>query len=934
MSIRYIDSINIDGRGNAPDRKIFNGYIYNLNYNIALGDSKSTVAVNLVSEDGSYSITQQDLNYSRVYKIQIGDNIKFNGYLVAYRKTADKEKLLELKFVDTSAKMDRFWVGLKNRHGDKSKDNIIIVGKEMHPCDRDYDGDIDSIADITDECHPCRNQATRDATITNVNCQEMNSYVVFPVQYNFTMLIAALSKQFKIDLRMRDPNEKYYTNYTGTVREVLQKWCGDFGWIFYWEDETIKFLDLRRTIEINANITDFCPNLAAYEEEYSIENTVDRVVATYYERAGSNDDYTCFDALYFELPIYQPNRIDLGSELQITNKIPHEAAGLAQYNLALRDLWYWFDYYSLRSPKDYKPGKSMPKVGLTILSAPIMLDGRDVGNSDGLETGGLSTGSLSTSSLEPSTGLFAPKGFPTAPDPTSDLDFLSSTPPTAKLQEVQALIKSNLKYKMCFELMTPEDQWIVANGLAKNKDDYFFFVGYYDEELHNLHQQEEYEYGREFLGKYHVLVPNMNDPIHREFFEDYTFKEDEICNIRIRTNDEKISYGFLNTSSGDQALYFNNPAEDESGTVDTLGNLPFSNWLKIFRDTRDAATAPNRERMFKLLVVSKPSAMFYPSPNVRYNGEDDEEEIKDEIQNTTLINLAAKNSLIILGQKNNEQGEFIPRKVTEGSSFPLDKSLDRTKIFIVLGRSVSDTDYRFTNATAINPTAPLPIPFDGKPVKTAYEDEFDEKGQTVYQYEDLKCNYLGNLSPFCFLRSFKTPVATFSYYEPTHSDYGVVLEKVKNIKRKIDKLQYPILNKTRISDKVASIQVLEKDISDDTIRIFKNRNNSCRYDLNRIKDFHETISEHLEFKYDKPLTSKQFVIEGVNITKTPKIENGLMSIDISLSEDGVRSTYTLGTRLMQPISEDLLQSLYGGTTAQGKYELRPLSPIRPISARQ
>jgi hypothetical protein len=931
MSIRYIDSISIDGRGNSPERKIFNGYIYNLNYNVALGDSKSSVTVNLVSEDGTYSITQNDLNYQRVYKIQLG-SITFLGYLVNARKLyGPNEKLLELKFVDTSSKLDRFHIGLKNHLGQVSKDNIIVVGREIHPCDKDYDGDIDDIEDIVDECHPCRNQATRDAELVTINCQDLNRYMIFPVKYNFTMLMEAIRKQFKIDLKLRDPNPKYYTDYTGTVREVLQRWCADFGWIFYWEDESIKFLDLRRTLEINAHINDFCPTLSSYEEEWSIENTLDRIVATYYERAGSNDAYSCQDALYFQIPIYQPNRGDLGAELQITSKIPHEAAGLAQYNIALRDLWYWFDYYSLREPKDYKPGKSMPKVGLTILSAPIMLDGREVVNSDGLETGGLSTGSLETSSLEPSTGLHRPEGFPANPDPTSDLDFLSTTPPTTALQEVQALIKSNLRYKMCFELMTPEDQWIVANGLAKNKDDFFFFVGYYDEELHQLHQQEEYEYGREFLNKYHVLVPNMNDPVHRAFFEDYTFKEDEICNIKIRTNDEKISYNFLNTGNADQCAYFNTPTENADGTVDTLGALPFSKWLKIFRDTRDAVTAPNRERMFKMIVVSKPASVFYPSPSVRYNGEEDEERIKDEIQNTTLITLAAKNSLIILGQKNNEQGEFIPRKVTENTQFELNKSLDRTKIYVILGRSVQATDYRMTNQTVINPTAALPVPFDGKPIKTDYEDEFDTKGETIYQYESLKCNNLGNLSVFAHQRSFKTPVATFTYFEPTYADYGVVLEKTKLIKRKIDKLQVPVLNKTKISDKVASIQVVERNISDDEIRIFKNKNNSCRYDLEKIRNYHKDISKHLEFTYDKPIVTKQFTIEGIEINKVPKIENGLISIDVSLGEEGVKTSYVLGTRLMQPISEELIISLANTTSAKGQYELRPLPSIKPIS---
>jgi hypothetical protein len=930
MAIRYIESVSIDGLGNAPERKLFNGYIYDLSYQISLGGDMSTVNATLVSEDGTYSITPEDPSWDRVYPIKIGTKIKFNGYLVGYAKEVQPDaKFLRLEFVDTSSKMDKFWVGLKNKHGEVSKDNILIVGREIHPCDRDYDGDIDEIPEIVDECHPCRNRAEFDSKTEIVNCQDYNKYMIFPVKYNFTDLITELRKYFNIDLRLQNPNPKYLTDYTGTVREVLSSWCKDFGWIFYWEDEKIKFLDLRRTVEINAQIADFCPNLSAFREEFSIKDTMDRLVCTYYERAGTNDEYSCEDAMYFEIPVLEPNRVDLGAELQITNKIPHVAAGLAQYSRSLRDLWYWYDHYSLRAPKDYKPGKFLPKVGLTIVGPPIMLDGTEVVTPGGLETGGLTTGSLQSSSLEPSTGLFAPKGFPTNPEPTSDLEFLNSSVPNAKLQEVQSMILANDKYRMCFELMGAEMQWVVANGLAKNKNDFFFFVGYYDPELHDQHFEDEKNYGATFLNRYHVFVPDLNNDAQKKFFEDYTFRQAQICNLQIISNDNKIDYRFLGTGNGDSVTYFNTPTNNPAGDIDTLSDLPFANWLRLFRDSREAVTAPDRARMFKLIVVEKTNSIFYPSPEVRFSGEDDDAPVQDEIQNDQLIFQAYKNSLAVLEQQLNAQGEFVPRKLLEDSGFELDKSLDRTHVFVFVGRAVGPDDYRIVSANAINPTAQMGVPFDGKPLATEYEDAFDMIGNTIFQYENLKCNMLGNLAPFCFRRSFKTPVATFTYYEPTYSLYGAVLEKNKLIKRKLEKIEMPMWNKTKIAKNAGRIEVVQKDISDDEIRILKNTRNSCRYDMDKIRQFHETMSKHFAFTYDKPIRSSQFTIEGVDITKSPKIENGLISIDISLSENGVNTTYQLGTRLMEPISEVVLIGMDESTRAAGILNNTPSAPIRP-----
>lgn len=933
MAIKYIDQITIDGAGSSPNRKLFNGYIYNLTYKIGVAGDRSEVTANLFSEDGEYSIQKGDINWNKIYQINIGKNLVFNGYLVRYKLDKSTRKTLELKFVDTSVKLDQYFVGLKNKHGKKSQGNIIIVGREFHPCDRDYDGDIDSIPDIRDECHPCRNQADRDAKQDRlINCRDLNYNKIFPVQYNFTQLIEKLRDKFNIQLTLKDPNTKYYKDTTGSVREVLESWCSDFGWTFYWENETIKFLDLRKTIDVKAKLSNYAPNVSAISEEYSVEESFDRIVASYYERGGTRDEYKCEDAMHFSIPVLVPNRVDLGAELQITDRIPEVAAGLIQYSEALRDLWYWYDHYSLRSPEDYYYGRKLHKVGLEILSNPIMLDGSNPVGSGGLDA----ASGLSTASLEPSTGLGKPDGMPSNPDPSSTLEFLLSSPPTPALLNVKAMILNNPKYKMCFELLKPEDQWVVANGLTRNKDDYFFFVGYYDEGLHNEHKQNEGNYGAEFLNKYHVLLPNTNNPIEKKFFEDQTFPEEDACGVKIRTNDAKITYDFLGNGGDGNVEFFNTPANAAKGDIKNLSDLPFHKWLKIFTDAdgqpdsepeQITKLAEKRAAMFKAIVVQKSNASFYPSPQTRTTGDPEEDRPKNEIKDPKLISLAAKNSLVIVQERNNQLGEFVPRKLLELTNTPLDRSIDRSHVYIMAGRVVKESEYRVVTNNAINPSAPLRNLFDGKPEKKEFNDEDGTDGETFYKYGDLKCLPLGNILPFCRKRNFKTPVGVFSYYEPTYSDYGVVLEKTKNIKHAIQKLEMPIWDRLNIKKNVGRLDVKQINISDEEIRIFKNEQNSCRYDKKKIRDYHDLQSKHLAATVDKPLEAMQITIEGIDLATKPTIGDGLIGVDISMTDDGgITSTYSLGTTLFKIPNIDVIRLMDEATRRKSVFGIEPPAP--------
>lgn len=165
----------------------------------------------------------------------------------------------------------------------------------------------------------------------------------------------------------------------------------------------------------------------------------------------------------------------------------------------------------------------------------------------------------------------------------------------------------------------------------------------------------------------------------------------------------------------------------------------------------------------------------------------------------------------------------------------------------------------------------------------------------------------------------------FTYYEPTYSLYGLVIEKRKSIKRKIEKLQTTFSYGPDVASTVSRLDLNYRNISDDDIRIFSNRNNTCRYNLNTIKALHDRFSDNLDVSQESPSVTKTFTVEGVDINGSPKISDGLLGLSIDLQEDGVRTTYNFGTTVKKPVSEEVLKAQDLSKMYSATYDI-PVSP--------
>lgn len=935
--IYKIPKVSINGSGGENQRPIFGGYIYSLDYTPSMGDdSPSSIVINLISENGEYTVSKSDLNLTRVYNIAIGSKLAVPMYLKRYKKIISPNgNLLELEFIDGSFVLDRTIVGLHKRYGNNPKyidknlktfgDTLderflIIVGREYHPCDKDYDGEMDKIEDLTDLCHPCNQTANIDARHVLVNCEEETKYNILEVKYNFTELIEGIERAGIKVRPVKDPNPKYLATYEGTLREVLSGWCADFGWTFFWEKETLVFMDLRSVINVNTAISNFCPNLEEYTEEYTLDGTVQTALITNYNRQGESSNYiTCQDAIYLTVPVYNQTNYPTPN-LKVTELIDETAASLCYYSVELRQLWYYFSKYGIRKAEDVVPQKHLKELGLKFITQAIKLKNAPapVGNA-------LSQMSDPTSHLE--SKYLRDYIDNRAESDDAPIDFMSvDVSYNSYLQAVQRAIEEDEIFQICFNQLQADLQWKVVENINQK----YFFVGYWNEEIEARYVEQERDYASNFYNKFHIFTPNMGDPRQREFFENFKFIEDDSsCNSNRRMKkDGKLTYQLNGDPGGVSMEYFNNPGIDENGDIQTLRDMPFSRFLSIVRNSKLEDPASSVVRDFKLVCLSKNSSSYFPEAGAT-EPDDEDNPPKHRINNAKLLRDANSYYPVILESVGNDRGENVATVILNelGMAIPDE---DRNRIAIFLGTEVEDTEFIATKSNAINQSVQVGIPHNGAPLNP--NDDPENPHTVVYQYPELKCMPVGNLSNTSIRLDFKTPVSTFYLFEPGNAPYAIVLEKTKQVKRAVPKIESVFVSAEEPKDTVLEYDVNYQNVSDDYIKVLTRENefNTCLYDTDLIQNIQEEFVKNLAMSQTEPLLNLDFTVGGIDINgPEPSIENGLQGIKITVDDSGVKTNYKFGTSKMLKPNKLEVYSLLSRNTKINSSQSFPNSITRP-----
>jgi hypothetical protein len=294
-----INGINIgQGPGHA-----FGGGIYAATAQLGFSANPTKITINVASESGSYQSIQPSITVP--YNINLNGNVFSGMYLTAYERSKNPgSALLSLNFMDSSLFLDKIFVGLLHRHGNTYKRTSLVTGQFTVRCPTCTDGLITGLAGMArryiDDIpvhNGCYFQKNADnggyIILGKENFPESNCEIP-RVDYNFSDLCNAMTLfGVKHTLTPFDLNPQYRQEYAGTLREVLNNWASDFAFEFYFEGDTLKALDLRRTVDLTsvqtfADTSEFVTSSAVSE---TLDNTYSQSVVARYVKPSTVREY-------------------------------------------------------------------------------------------------------------------------------------------------------------------------------------------------------------------------------------------------------------------------------------------------------------------------------------------------------------------------------------------------------------------------------------------------------------------------------------------------------------------------------------------------------------------------------------------------------------------------------------------------------------------
>jgi hypothetical protein len=374
-------TINVGGIGRLK--------VYSIDSSAQTLDSPGKFTVSYIDKDNI--LAAPNLSFQNATSLRVG-SFTLKGYPVSYRRTlsAEGESLLVVTYIDNSFILDKYFVGLRHKHWDMGtpysalyKDLnfqtsrvfgelhsykqfnvnsptsqppsfLILVGDQVDPCSNNF-----STQPSVDVCNPCPEPANSNSEMESArDCEKLRSLSIFDVDYSFNDLITAVRSKIFIDVSA-NYNSNYRTNYTGSLRDVLQGWCSDLGLSFYFINNKIVIYDLSQEFVIPSSLNN--SQTISKVEERSIEHRFNEASITHFAAEGEVREYNC--ASNSQKLVCRPVTLEdlIGSSLigaypssdtSSYYRLIELMAMLSGYHPNLREMVTWFDVYGIRSAAD------------------------------------------------------------------------------------------------------------------------------------------------------------------------------------------------------------------------------------------------------------------------------------------------------------------------------------------------------------------------------------------------------------------------------------------------------------------------------------------------------------------------------------------------------------------------------------------------------
>lgn len=921
-----IDQVKINGRNRA-----FGGYIYSVDYQVGLLDNPTTVSVQFVNESGEYQ--EPELSVLKAYRIAIGNVVTGNFYAVSYEDSKTSQgRLLTVNFVDGSHILDRIWVGLYKRMGDHTTNlpGLLIVGREMHPCDANQDGVFDQKdADLikwqgTDPCElKCPNVDDEIEPVID-NCVKREISEIFEVRYNFDDLLDALegkvtqfesSRQIqtlapndlasgthsvsltlppvlrntnsssfnrvKIKNRPRNTNEFFFRDYSGTLREVLRNWCADFGWSFYWENDSLNFIDTKTRPKVN--LKSFS-NLESYSKSATLEGTVSRGYASYYAQAGieaetecskaqalllkclslrdlfgefykpswasiaySQNDYSSIGAVTpLSPPIPDPANSDPNDQVTYRDDTFPDGVGieafeksvvLSHYSQTVRNLWNLWNLYGVKTAAaaESVKGKWFDRLGqiklLSVLSSATNTD----------KFSRIMSGSF------------------------NDIDGseLLDKAYRKKISDDGGYLVVVLKNRPTeYPQGMLSKQFEIEQRLAND----FFGHHWYRAFTAPPYQSPQFYPAAEYIG---ALSTNIDDLPFAGF--NHTHKSNIAKMVSSFVQRQKADYRRYDIMKYGQNNYATNVAKKNVRSMVYFNRSADSYWLPNSKGISE--TAPLFGKYERLAIKEIDISRFDDSFRKFLITEGSNKLVEDAF----LKNVG----LFVFYPAPDSRGISVVGEITDHVIEEKKQHLEGVELFsFATGGLLNNKCVKYT--------------VDGVPI-------FTPQGGSV----------LFSDSGDRFRWARKTP-EDVEFDKPV---YKVIVQTSEKNRGLIPKTQSSLVQAADTNS--MKVEYGFSNIDRDASLLLNKLASDCVIPQSELSKIHETISSNLNFSISEPFVSYQYRLYGLDIPSSVSTKDGLESVKVRVSDNGVSTDIVMSNKLFTPPSQDLIyRSLELGKTAQ------------------
>lgn len=927
MAIHTIDNITIDGRNKA-----FGGNIYAVDFQLGILDEPSSVVVTFINESGDY--LEPELSFTKPYKIKIG-NILDDKFYATTRKIEKSSggRTLEVTFVDGSSKLDRIWVGLHKRMGDENTDvpGLLIVGKEIHPCDADDSGQFDSedyellLWQGLDPCE-LRCPASHNETESIIeSCIQKEIQEIFDVKYSFSELLDALegtvdnsnsgireisypvekdleagvtdvsvalpaikknpnpSKENRIKIRKRPSliNDFYKTDYTGTLREVLRNWCADFGWTFTWEAGELVFLDTKERPQIN--YPQDSSALSSFTDIKTLEGTVARGYVSTYLKPGIKAEQEC-----------------------------DQSRPLLLHCLNLRDLYGEFYKPSWGAVVYRQDDYRSPATDLLQPSIPDPQDRSPDGQVEYLDTfyeNGVPIENFEiscvcakySSELRHLYNLWNYYGITSVAEAEAAKGKWMDRLGQIKILSVLSS-SSTGGNKVKFDSLLSQDKTSTGGSSESSATSFF--------------NKEDSDSIRQKNGYIIIALRKKSNKDTSAMLEKQVAIEERIANDFLGRHWYRA---YTSPFYGESPSIF--PNGQYLGALSTnIEDLPFAAFNHTSGSTVSRIVSAyvqrqsNDFRQFGALKFSRAYKKNTAKKNVRsiiyFNRSNGDMWEPSDLAETKMQALLQDASEYAIRRRDlsNETDDTIKTLVTEnGVALARLEDYDRVEVLVVYPKPGEDA-LNISSSVVEHPNKEFPQHTEGvEPFALATAGMLSNQcvgflinGVKIYSPVGASVRFGDESERFAY--SYRQPV-TRDFSRPTYKVY--VTSSVKN-RGRIDKTEISIIDTAPLGN-AQRVEYKTNPIDKDSVRWLNQLTTDCTLDPEKIQQVHERTAANLNFSVVKPFRSIQYSVFGLTTSSDLKPSKGLESLSVRIDGDGgVITSVTLSDKLFTPPSQDFI----------------------------